>query len=122
MAKTRTVEKLAVVLPDGTESDIDSSLVSKYGLAVGKSTPFSRVPMKTVTRTIDQKSGSREWTTEEDGYILAHWDTTTKEMMEDHLMVTTARLTKRYKQLIAEKKAEAKKTTKASSRKTKKKS
>ncbi len=122
MAKIRTVEKLAVVLPDGTKSDIDSSLVSKYGLTVGKSTPFSRAPMETVTRTIEQNSGPREWTAEEDEYILSHWDTTTKEMMENHLMVTTAKLTKRYKQLIAEKTAEEKRTVKASSRKTKKKS
>ena len=118
MAKTRTVEKLAVVLPDGTKSDIDASLVNKYGLTVDKSTPFSRVPMETVTRAIEQNKGPRKWTAEEDEYILSHWDTTTKEMMENHLMVTPTRLTKRYKQLIAERK----KTTKTSSRKTKKKS
>lgn len=121
MTKTRTVEGLAVVLPNGTKSDIDASLVNKYSLVAGSTTPFSRIPMATVTRAIEQTRGPREWTAEEDEYILSHWNTTTKEMMENHLMVTTARFTKRYKQLIAEQKTKeeaAGKTTRSKTSKT----
>ena len=113
MAKARKVERLAVVLPNGTESDIDNFLVKKYGLKAGSTTPFSRNPTSTVMRTIEQKRGPREWTQEEDEYILSHWDTTTKETLENHLMATTAALTKRYKQLTAKQKATKKKVLRA---------
>lgn len=128
MAKTRTVERLAVVLPNGTKSDIDEALVRKYGLTLGSTTPFSHNPTSTVTRTIEQKRGQKEWTPEEDKYLLSHWDTTTKETLENRLLVTTATLTKRHKQLTAEQKALEKKsrkiprkkrTTKASSKSAK---
>ncbi len=128
MAKIRKVERLAVVLPDGTKSDIDNALVKKYALTAGSRTPFSGNPTATVTRIIEQKRGPKEWTAEEDEYLLSHWETTTKEMLENHLLVTTTTLTKRHKQLVAEQKAKekpakktsrTKKTTKASSGKTK---
>ncbi len=109
MAKTREVERLAVVLPDGTKNDIDEALVRKYGLKAGSTTPFSRNPTLTVIRTIEQKRGPREWTPEEDEYLLSHWDTTTKEALENRLLVTSATLTKRYKLLLAEQKAMGKK-------------
>ncbi len=118
MAKTRKVEKLAVVLPNGTKSDIDDALVKKYGLTLGSITPFSRNPTSTVTRTIEQKRGSKEWTPEEDEYLLSNWDTTTKEMLENRLLVTTATLTKRYKKLIAEQGGAEKKTKRISRKKT----
>ncbi len=113
MPKTRKVEKLAVVLPNGTKSDVDDAIVRKYGLTTGSTTPFSRNPTETVTRTIEQKRGPKEWTPEEDEYLLSNWDTTTKEALEDRLLVTTATLTKRYKQLVAERKASEKKAPKS---------
>ena len=117
MAKTRKVEKLAVVLPNGTESDIEDALVRKYGLIPGGTTPFSRNRTSTVTRAIGHKHGRKEWTEEENEYLLSHWETTTKEMLEERLMVSTAILTKRYKQLIAERKAAEKKAQKSSRKK-----
>lgn len=128
MAKTRKVERLAVVLPDGTKSDIDEALVKKYGLTAGSITPFSRNPTATVIRTIEQKRGPKEWTAEEDEYLLSHWDTTTKEALENRLLVTSVTLTRRYKLLLAKQKAmekktrripRKKKTAKASSKSTK---
>ncbi len=125
MAETRKVEKLAVVLPDGTKSDVDAALAKKYGLIPGGTTPFSRNPTSTVTRTIEQKRGRKKWTTEEDEYLFSHWDTTTKETLEDRFMVSTATLAKRYKHLLAEQEKKErkarrstrkKKTTKASSK------
>lgn len=117
MTKARKVEKLAVILPDGTKSDIDNALVKKYGITPGSTTPFSHIPTSTVMRTIEQKRGPRAWTPEEDEYLLSHWDTTTKETLEEHLLVTTATFTKRYKQLIAEQKAREKAAIKASRKK-----
>ena len=112
MAKTRKIEKLAVVLPNGTKSDIDDAIVKKYGLTSGSIAPFSRNSTSTVTRTIEQKRGPKEWTEEEDEYHLSHWDTTTKETLENHLLVSTATLTKRYKHLLAEQQKKEQKTKK----------
>ena len=117
MAKTRKVEKLAVVLPNGTKSDVDDALVRKYGLRADSTTPFSRNRTSTVTRDIGHKRGRKEWTEEEDEYLISHWETTTKEMLERRLLVSTATFTKRYKQLIAEREAAEKKAQKSSRKK-----
>ncbi len=117
MAKARKVERLAVILPNGTESEIDDALVRKYKLTSGGTTPFSRNPTSMVTRAIEQKRGAKAWTPEEDEYLLSHWDTTTKEVLENRLLVTTAALTKRYKLLLAEQKAMEKKAKRSSRKK-----
>ena len=118
MAKIRKVEKLAVVLPNGTKSDVDAALAKKYGLIPGGITPFSRNTTSTVTRTIEQKRGRKKWTTEEDEYLFSHWDTTTKETLEDRFMVSTATLAKRYKKLLAEQEKKERKTRRSTRKKT----
>jgi hypothetical protein len=102
MAKTRKLDKIAVVLPDGTKADVDDSLVKKYDLKPERVTPFSRVPTATVTRTVEQKSGPREWTEEEDRYVLEHWDTVAKAELARRLDVSPATLAKRHKAIAAE--------------------
>ncbi len=108
MAKTHKVEKIAVVLPNGTENDIDDVLVRKYGLSAGNITPFSRASTITVIRTVEQKRGSRGWTKEEDEYLLSHWETVTRDELARRLTVSPATLAKRHKQLLTEQKAREK--------------
>jgi hypothetical protein len=119
MAKTRKVDRLAVVLPDGTKADVEDALVKKYELKPERITPFSRVPTATVTRTIEQKSGPKEWTEEEDRYLLEHWETVAKPELARRLDVSAAALTKRHKALAAE---QAKKKPKKPKPRAKKKS
>jgi hypothetical protein len=117
MAKTRKVERFAVVLPDGTKSDVDNGLVKKYGLKPGKVTPFSRAGTTMVSRTIEQKSGAKDWSKEDDAYLMEHWDTVAKAELARRLEVSQAALTKRHKALKAElakqKKAQKKGSSKA---------
>jgi hypothetical protein len=115
MAKTRKVDRLAVVLPDGTKADVDDSLVKKYNLKPERLTAFSRIPTATVTRTVEQKSGPREWTEEEDRYILEHWDTVAKAELARRMDVSVSALTKRHRTLAA---AQAKKPSSRSKKKT----
>ncbi len=120
MAKTQKVEKVAVVLSDGTEHDIDDALVRKYGLSAGSTTPFSRANTTTVIREVKQKRGSTGWTSEEDGYLLSHWETVAGDELARRLTVSPAVLAKRHKKLIADQQAAEKAARRAAGRTKKK--
>lgn len=113
MGKVRKVERFAVVLPDGTKSDVDNGIVKKYGLTPGKLTPFSRAETAMVSRAADQKPGSKSWMEEDDKYLLDHWETVAKAELARRLEVSQAALTKRYKTLKAEQARQKKESSKA---------
>ncbi len=102
MGKMRKVDRFAVVLPDGTKSDVDNGIVKKYGLKPGRATPYSRAATTMVSKTVEQKSGSTDWTDEDDKYLMDHWNTVAKAELARRLEVSQAALTKRYRTLEAE--------------------
>ena len=117
MAKKEKVERVAVILPDGTKSDIEQSLVKKYRLTPGDATPFTRAETATVIRTVELKKGPKDWTPEEDEYLFSNWDIVARNELAKRLSVSPTTMSKRYKKLLAAKKAEQKKAKKSSPKK-----
>ena len=114
MAKTRKVEKIAIVLPNGTKSDIDQSLVDKYSLSPGKLSPFSRASTTQVLRTEQEKSGPKDWSPEDDAYLLEHWETMTRAELGRRLNASATSLRKRHSLLTETKTKTKKRRTKKS--------
>lgn len=97
MPESAKVEKLAVVLPDGSKSEIDHSIASKYGFQHGWETPFSRQETTKILKSASPRRGKKDWSEADDQYLLEHWNTMTRSELAKRLEVSQAALSRRYK-------------------------